>query len=81
MIWPDQAPQRLTQSLRLRPHQYMPNAIGVPADALAVTVYGHAVLGSSGQGTPFVAYAANDQIATYEAVGTTIIGFAINLIE
>ena len=28
--------------------------IGVPADALAVTVYGHAVLGSSGQGTPFV---------------------------
>lgn len=55
--------------------------IGVPADALAVTVYGHAVLGSSGQGTPFVAYAANDQIATYEAVGTTIIGFAINLIE
>ena len=36
--------------------------------------------GSSGQGTPFVGYAANDQIATYEAVGTTT-GFAINLIE
>ena len=55
--------------------------IGVPADALAVTVYGHAVLGTSGQGTPFVGYAANDQIATYEAVGTTFIGFAINLSE
>lgn len=55
--------------------------IGVPSDALAVTVYGHAVAGSSGQGTPFVAYAPNGQIATYEAVGTTIIGFAINLVE
>ena len=55
--------------------------IGVPSDALAVTVYGHAVLGSSGQGTPFVGYAPNGQIATYDAVGTTIIGFAINLIE
>lgn len=55
--------------------------IGVPNDALAVTVYGHAVLGKSAQGTPFVGYAANGQIATYDAVGTTIIGFAINLIE
>lgn len=57
------------------------NTIGVPADALAVTVYGHAVAGSSAQGTPFVAFAPNGQIATYDAVGTTIIGFAINLIE
>ncbi|MCK7496688.1 MAG: hypothetical protein MZW92_41610 [Comamonadaceae bacterium] len=57
------------------------NTIGVPADALAVTVYGHAVAGSSAQGTPFVAFALNGQIATYDAVGTTIIGFAINLIE
>ena len=55
--------------------------IGVTADALAVTVYGHAVLGTSGQGTPFVAFAQNGQIATYDAVGTTYIGFAINLIE
>ncbi len=39
--------------------------IGVPADALAVTVYGHAVLGSSGQGTPFVAYAANDALLNF----------------
>lgn len=56
-------------------------SIGVPADALAVTVYGHAILGTSGQGTPFVGFAANGQIATYDAVGTTFIGFAINLIE
>ncbi len=55
--------------------------IGVPADALAVTPYGHALAGSYGQGTPFVSFAANGQIATYDAVGTTIIGFAINLIE
>jgi hypothetical protein len=55
--------------------------IGVPADALAVTPYGHAVAGTSGQGAPFVAFAANGQIATYDAVGTTFIGFAINLIE
>jgi hypothetical protein len=55
--------------------------IGVPSDALVVTPYGHAILGSSAQGTPFVGYAANGQIATYQAVGTTIIGFAINLIE
>ncbi|WP_395794299.1 hypothetical protein [Aquimonas sp.] len=55
--------------------------IGVPANALAVTPYGHAVAGTSGQGTPFVAYAANGQIATYEATGTTFIGFAITLID
>lgn len=55
--------------------------IGVPPDALAVTPYGHAVLGTSGQGTPFVGFSENSQIATYDAVGTTIIGFAINLIE
>jgi hypothetical protein len=55
--------------------------LGVPSDALAVTPYGHAVAGTSGQGTPFVGYAANGQIATYDAVGTTFIGFAINLIE
>ncbi|CNE97357.1 hypothetical protein QVN42_07305 [Yersinia nurmii] len=57
------------------------NEIGVPESALAVTPYGHAVLGSSGQGTPFVGFSQNGQIATYEAVGTTIIGFGIRLIE
>jgi hypothetical protein len=55
--------------------------IGVPADALAITPYGHAVAGRSGQGTPFVGFAANGQVATYEAVGTTIIGFEIKLIS
>ncbi len=55
--------------------------IGVPDDALAVTPYGHAVAGTSGQGAPFVSFAKNGQIATYDAVGTTFIGFAINLIE
>lgn len=55
--------------------------LGVPTDALAVTPYGHALAGSSGQGTPFVSFVPNGQIATYDAVGTTIIGFAINLIE
>jgi hypothetical protein len=55
--------------------------IGVPADALAVTPYGHAVAGTSGQGKPFVGFAANGQIATYEASGTTFIGFSINLID
>jgi hypothetical protein len=56
-------------------------SIGVPADALAVTPYGHAVAGTSGQGAPFVASAANGQIATYQATGTTFINFAITLIE
>ena len=57
------------------------NEIGVPSDAMAVTVYGHAVMGTSGQGTPFVGFAENGQIATFDAVGTTIIGFRIDLIE
>ncbi|PSV88152.1 hypothetical protein [Photobacterium iliopiscarium] len=55
--------------------------IGVPDDALAVTPYGHAVLGKSGQGEGFCAHASNGQIATYDAVGTTLIGFAVKLVE
>ncbi len=55
--------------------------LGVPADALAVTPYGHAVAGTSGQGKPFVSFASNGQIATYEASGTTYIGFSIDLID
>ncbi|MBP0596196.1 hypothetical protein J8I87_42720 [Paraburkholderia sp. LEh10] len=54
--------------------------IGVPSDALAVTPYGHVVLGPSVQGSPCVAFASNNQIATYDAVWTPL-GFAINLIE
>jgi hypothetical protein len=53
--------------------------IGVPPDALAVTPYGHAVLGTSGQGTPFVGYTAGAGIAHYSAKGTTFIGFEIVL--
>jgi hypothetical protein len=56
------------------------DTIGVPSDALAVTPYGHAVAGTSGQGTPFVQFATNGQTATYNATGTTIIGFEIKLI-
>lgn len=56
-------------------------SLGVPGNALAVTVYGHAVLGSSAQGEPFVGYAPNGQVTTYEAVGTTIVGFGIKLVE
>ena len=56
------------------------DTIGVPSDAVVVTPYGHAVLGSSAQGTPFVQFAMNGQTATYNATGTTIIGFAITLI-
>ncbi|RWA51594.1 hypothetical protein AU476_21735 [Cupriavidus sp. UYMSc13B] len=55
--------------------------IGVPADAVAVTPYGHAVGGISGQGTPFLTFESNDRIATYEAIWTPLIGFKITLIE
>jgi hypothetical protein len=57
-------------------------SIGVTDDALAVTVYGHAVLGSSGQGHPFIKYQSGSQnVATYDAKGTTIIGFDIELVQ
>jgi hypothetical protein len=56
-------------------------SIGVPGNALAVTPYGHAVLGSSGQGHAFVLYRPGSRnAATYNATGTTIIGFAITLV-
>ncbi|MEI6708045.1 MAG: hypothetical protein WCK96_13030 [Methylococcales bacterium] len=57
------------------------NEIGVPSNAMAVTAYGHAVMGTSDQGKPFVGFAENGQIATFDALGTQIIGFQINLIE
>ncbi|HSC67946.1 MAG TPA: cholesterol oxidase substrate-binding domain-containing protein [Cellvibrio sp.] len=57
------------------------NEIGVPADAVAIAVFGHAEAGSSGQGVPFVSYAANDCTAVYEAVGSPYIGFAINFVK
>ena len=56
--------------------------IGVPKDALAVTVYGHAILGRSGQGHAFVTFDPSSQgVATYDAVGTTIIGFDVVLVD
>lgn len=59
-----------------------PGTIGVPTDALAVTPYGHAVLGRSGQGTPIVRYSpSSNQTAGYVARGTTIIGFEIVFAE
>jgi hypothetical protein len=54
--------------------------IGVPDDAIAVTPYGHAVLGTSGQGHAFIQFAKNGQTATYNATGTTFVGFDIALI-
>ncbi|MFQ3220909.1 MAG: hypothetical protein ACI96W_003291 [Paraglaciecola sp.] len=55
-------------------------SIGVPADALAVTPYGHAILGTSGQGQGFVRYQKDASPASYNATGTTFIGFEIKLI-
>ena len=56
-------------------------SIGVPADALAVTPYGHAVAGTSGQGHAFVQYKAGaNSVGTYNATGTTFINFAITLV-
>jgi hypothetical protein len=56
-------------------------SIGVTEDALAVTVYGHAILGTSGQGHAFVKYESGSQsVATYNAKGTTYIGFDIELV-
>jgi len=54
-------------------------SIGVPTDALAVTPYGHAIAGTSGQGHPFVTYDPSAGSASYNATGTTFIGFEIKL--
>ncbi|UIF87965.1 hypothetical protein [Cupriavidus sp. UYPR2.512] len=55
--------------------------IGVPADAVAVTPYGHTVSQLSGQGTPPVTFASNDHIAIYEATVTPEKELKITLIE
>ncbi|MFC3988254.1 hypothetical protein [Actinoplanes siamensis] len=56
--------------------------IGVPSDALAVTPYGSAVLGTSGQGHGFVQFdPSSSNVATYSATGTTFVGFDIKLIS
>ena len=56
-------------------------SLGVPSGAW-VTPYGHAILGTSGQGTPFVVYQPGLQtVGTYNATGTTFINFAITLVQ
>lgn len=55
-------------------------SIGVPADALAVTPYVHAVLGVSNSGSPMVNYAANGNTAGYTVTGTTLI-YSVSLIQ
>jgi hypothetical protein len=56
--------------------------IGVPDDALAVTPYGSAVLGTSAQGHGFVRFTpSSSSVATYSATGTTFVGFDISLIS
>ena len=55
-------------------------SIGVPTNALAVTPYGSAVWGTSAQGHASVLYALGAAAASYDATGTTLIGFDIALI-
>ena len=52
-------------------------SIRVPTDALAVTPYVHAVLGTSNRGTPLVQCANNGRLAAYEVTGTTL-DFSVN---
>jgi hypothetical protein len=56
------------------------DTIGVPADAIAVTPYVHAILGVHNQGTPFVQYAKNGQAASYTVNGTTL-SFSVTLVD
>lgn len=46
--------------------------IGVPADALAITPYVHAILGNNNSGQPLVGYVANGQTAIYNVHGVTL---------
>jgi hypothetical protein len=54
--------------------------VGVPADALAVTAYVHAILGVHNTGTPMVQYADNGQVATYNVTGTTL-SYSVKLLD
>ncbi|PJN95991.1 hypothetical protein CNY89_05195 [Amaricoccus sp. HAR-UPW-R2A-40] len=57
-------------------------SIGVPSDAIAVAPYGHAILGTSGQGHALVAYKQGaNAVGTYNATGTTFINFDISLVN
>lgn len=55
------------------------SSIGVPSDALAVTPYVHAILGTHNQGSPLVNYANNGQVGAYEVRGTTL-DYSVTLI-
>jgi FAD/FMN-containing dehydrogenase len=48
------------------------SSIGVPADAIGVTPYVSAVLGTSNRGAPLVQPANNGRLAAYEVTGTTL---------
>ncbi len=54
--------------------------LGVASGAI-VTPYGHAVLGTSGQGKPFCTYTPGAATASYNAKGTTYVGFEIVLVQ
>jgi hypothetical protein len=55
--------------------------LGVPEDAFAVAPYGWAVAGKSGFGEKPVRFdPRSGAVATYQATGTTLIGFKISLI-
>ncbi|WP_395794297.1 D-arabinono-1,4-lactone oxidase [Aquimonas sp.] len=47
-------------------------SIGVPDDAIGVTPYVVAVLGTSNRGTPLVQAKSNGRLAAYEVTGTTL---------
>jgi FAD/FMN-containing dehydrogenase len=48
------------------------SSIGVPSDAIAVTPYVNAVLGTSNRGAPVVGSANNGRLAAYLVTGTTL---------
>ena len=48
------------------------SSINVPADAIGVTPYVSAVLGTSNRGAPLVQSANNGRLAAYEVTGTTL---------
>lgn len=55
------------------------DTVGVPEGAIC-TVYGHAILGSSGTADKAFKFIKNGNTVSYKAVGTTFIGFGIKQI-
>ena len=52
--------------------------LGVPADAVGVTPYVHAIAGNHNEGKPMVQYAQNGRNATYRVHGVTL-SFQVDL--